>query len=98
MSTDTTYEDAPPITGPSAGVSWKHAATAARRLLRRLLKPIVRSYWQRHTVRELSELPSYILRDIGLEAHDIHEVAGDLARDRAEDWARHARGANGFGG
>jgi uncharacterized protein YjiS (DUF1127 family) len=71
---------------------------AARRALRGVMKSLLQSHWQRESVRELSSLPDYVLRDIGLQEGDIREVAGELARERADAWARQAYGSNGFGG
>lgn len=79
----------------------QHAAGAlstVRRTMRRLARAMMARYLERETARELSSLPPYILRDIGMQREDIRRVAADLARERADAWARQAGGANGFGG
>jgi len=99
MNTETTYNDCVTVVDAmpeqSAG---KRAASAVRGAIRRVAKSMIQAHWERHAVRELSSLPDYVLRDIGLRPDDINKVAGDLARERAEAWARRAQGANGFGG
>lgn len=99
MNTETTYNEyqaaVDAIREQSAP---KRAAAAFRRAFRRLAKSVLRSHWERQALRELASLPPYVLRDIGLRQDEIREVAGELARERAEAWARQAQGANGFGG
>lgn len=72
--------------------------SAVRRTVQGIVKSMLAYYWKRQTVDELSRLPSYILRDIGLNRGDILEVATEVASERAELWARQAQGRNGFGG
>lgn len=99
MNTDTTYNDYQPVVDSVPGQSvWTKTSSAVKRAVRRLMKALIQSHWERQTARELSSLPPYILRDIGLRQEDIREVAGDLARERADAWARQALRANGFGG
>jgi len=74
------------------------AGSKLRRILRRIVKPMVRAHWERQAIRELSGMPPYLLRDIGLRHEEIHGVAADLARERADAWARQAQASNGFGG
>lgn len=99
MNTETTYDDYQPIAGrvPGQPVAAK-SASAVKRAVRRLVKALIQSHWERQTARELSSLSPYILRDIGMRQEDIREVAGDLARERADAWARQAQRSNGFGG
>lgn len=99
MNTETTYNGYEPAVGSIRGQSVPtRVAAAVRRAARRLVKSMLQSYWERQTVRELGGLPSYVLRDIGMRPDDIREVAGDLARERADAWARRADASNGFGG
>lgn len=99
MNTETTYNDYQPVVDSVPGQSaWAKSAAAVKRAVRRLMKALIQSHWERHTARELSSLPPYILRDIGLRQEDIREVAGNLARERADAWARQAQRSNGFGG
>ncbi|HSH40717.1 MAG TPA: DUF1127 domain-containing protein [Arenicellales bacterium] len=96
MNTQTTItQPMETISGPMLSGG---ALRTARQALRRVIKSLLQSHWQRETVRELSSLPPYVLRDIGMQEGDIHEVAGELARERADAWARQAYGSNGFGG
>lgn len=99
MNTETTYTDYQPIvdtTPAQSGV--RRAASAVQRAIRRILKSMLRAHWERETAAELSRLPAYMLRDIGMREDDIHVVARDLARERADAWARQAQRSNGFGG
>lgn len=99
MNTETTYDDYQPLAEPVPGQSARATFTAAvRRAARRLMTALIRAHWERQTARELSSLSPYILRDIGMRQEDIREVAGDLARERADAWARQAQRSNGFGG
>lgn len=99
MNTETTYDDYQTIVDPVPGqIVRVKPASAVKRAARRLMKALIRSHWERQTARELSSLSPYILRDIGMRQEDIREVAGDLARERADAWARQAQRANGFGG
>lgn len=99
MNTETTYNDYQTVVDAAPERSAGSRITAAiRRAARRVMKSMIRSHWERHAVRELNSLPSYVLRDIGIGEGEIREVAADLARDRADAWARRASGANGFGG
>lgn len=75
----------------------KRAAAAIKRAVQRVLKSMMAYHIERETARELSGLPSYILKDIGIRREDIHEIAAHMARERADAWARHARASNGFG-
>ena len=94
MNTQTTY------TGYAAGQSSVLRDTIAgiRGFAQRIAKAMMARHLERETVRELSSLPTYILRDIGMQREDIGRVAGDLARERADAWARRAGSSNGFGG
>lgn len=98
MNTETTYNDCLPVVDamPEQSVG-KRAASAVRRAVRRVVKSMIQAHWERHAVRELASLPDYMLRDIGMRPDDINKVARDLARERADAWARRAQGANGFG-
>ena len=96
MNTETTYDYsgvASTTPSPSPGI-----AASVRRAFRRTWKSMLRYHWERQTARELASLPSYVLRDIGLRPDDIHSVASDLAKERADAWARQAEGSSGFGG
>ena len=99
MNTETTYNDYVPVVDavPERSVG-KRAASAVRRTFRRMAKSMLQAHWERTAARELTSLPDYVLRDIGMRPDDIHKVAGDLARERADTWARQAQGSNGFGG
>lgn len=92
MNTQTTYVGYAPAadTGGIAG--------AVKRAVNRVLSRMMYRHIERQTLRELSTLPDYVLRDIGLSRGDIRGVAADLARDRSEAWARRAGASNGFGG
>jgi len=74
------------------------ALAAARRILRGAVKSMLASHWERQTIRELSALPTYVLQDIGMTRGNIRSVAAELARERADSWARQAEASNGFGG
>jgi len=99
MNTESTYNTRDALAAAPAGASAaKRLALRLARPWRRVLQSMRRSHWERETVRELSSLPSYMLRDIGLQEDDIEKVARDLARERADAWARRAQASNGFGG
>jgi uncharacterized protein YjiS (DUF1127 family) len=99
MNTETTYNDYQPAVDTTRVQSGAgRAASAVKRAVRRILKTMLRAHWERETAAELSRLPAYMLRDIGMREDDIHVVARDLARERADAWARQAQRSNGFGG
>lgn len=99
MTSETTYSDRDPVVEPLARRAMSSGPVAAlRRAGRRILKAMFRLHLERQTTRELSNLPPYLLRDIGMRKEDIREVASDLAREQADAWARQAQRANGFGG
>lgn len=99
MTSETTYSDRDSAVEPLARRAITSGPVSAiRRAGRRILKAILQTYLERQTTRELSSLPPYLLRDIGIREEDIREVASDLARDQADAWARQAQRANGFGG
>ncbi len=99
MNTETTYNDYQPVVDTTQAQSGARRATSAvKRAVRRILKSMLRAHWERETTAELSRLPAYMLRDIGMREEDIHVVARDLARERADAWARQAQRSNGFGG
>lgn len=98
MNTEATYTDHPSMVDTVAGQpGLRRAASAVSRIARRIMKPMLRAHWKRQAIHELSGLPSFILRDIGVRPDDIRSVAADLARDQADAWARRTRGSNGFG-
>jgi len=80
----------------------EHAAAAARQrkssvgslaanlgyMVRRILRPMVAAHLERQALSELSRLSPAILRDIGLTRGDIGSVAADMAKERADAWAR----------
>jgi uncharacterized protein YjiS (DUF1127 family) len=96
MNTETTYDDCIPAASIWDQSAPRGMAAALWRPIRRIQRAMLRYHWERHTVRELSALPSYVLRDIGLRPDDIHSVAAGMAKERAESWARQAAGSNGF--
>lgn len=99
MNTETTYNEYQPVADTTQAQSGVRRATSAvMRAVRRILKSMLRAHWERETAAELSRLPAYMLRDIGMREDDIHVVARDLARERADAWARQAQRSNGFGG
>lgn len=93
MNTQTTYTGYVEERSPLAG-----AVAAMKRAARRVAARMMSRHMERETVRELSSLPSHILKDIGLDRADIHAVASQMARTRADAWARQAGASNGFGG
>jgi uncharacterized protein YjiS (DUF1127 family) len=93
MNTQTIHAEYAPIVGASA-----RAVSRARQTFRRIKGSMLARHWERETIRELSSLPAHILRDIGLRPDNIREVAAEMAKERAEQWARRAGAANGFGG
>lgn len=94
MNTQTTYSSE--VVG--AQVPARGVVGAIKGAMRRLMKSLMAYHLERETARELSSLPSYILRDIGMAREDIGRVAADLAKERSEAWARQAEASNGFGG
>lgn len=99
MTSETIYSNRDPVVEPLARRAISSGPVAAlRRAGRRILKTMLRNYLERQTTRELSNLPPYLLRDIGMRKEDIRVVASDLAREQADAWARQAQRANGFGG
>jgi uncharacterized protein YjiS (DUF1127 family) len=97
MTTEATYNEYSPI-GDSISSQPALKARSVSSVMRRIMKPLVRSHWERESIRELSGLPSHILRDIGMSRYDIQKVSKDLAKERADAWARQAEASNGFGG
>lgn len=94
MNTQTTFSGDVP--GQTSVV--RETISGIRGIVRRVAKAMMARHLERETVRELHNLPGYILRDIGMQREDIGRVAADLARERADAWARRAEASNGFGG
>lgn len=93
MNTQTIHAEYVPIVAAPA-----RAVSKTRQMFRRVKSSMLARHWERETIRELSSLPAHILRDIGLRPDNIREVAAEMAKERAEQWARRAGAANGFGG
>lgn len=99
MNTETTYNEYETVVDAIREQSIaKRVASSIKQKVRSIAKSMLRSHWERQAVRELASLPPYVLRDIGLRPDEIREVSHDLARERADAWARQAQGSNGFGG
>lgn len=99
MNTETTYNEYETAVDAMREQSApKRIASSIQRMVRNIAKSMLRSHWERQAVRELASLPPYVLRDIGLRPDEVREVSHDLARERADAWARQAQGSNGFGG
>lgn len=93
MSAQTTF-----IEYASIGANRTRSFSKARRVFSRITNSMRAGHLERKTVRELSALPPYILRDIGMRPDNIREFATEIAKERAEAWARQADATNGFGG
>jgi uncharacterized protein YjiS (DUF1127 family) len=99
MNSETTYDPYKHETDQQAGEAVSRGPVPAiKRVAHRITKSLLRAHWERETIRELAKLHPDMLRDIGMRQDDIREVAGDLAKERADAWARHAQASNGFGG
>lgn len=82
----------------SLGATRTRGVSKAKRAFVRIRNSMRARHLERQTVRELSSLPSYILRDIGMTSDGIRAFAAELAQERAKEWARQAEAENGFGG
>lgn len=93
MNTQTTL-----IEYASLGAKRTRGFSKAKRAFVRIRNSMRARHLERKTVQELSSLPSYILRDIGMTPDGIRAFAAEQAKERAEEWARQAEAQNGFGG
>lgn len=98
MNTQTTFSEYAPAAADRRKSFMASVMAATRSVVHGALRSMMASHLERQTVRELSSLPPHILRDIGLTHANIRGVAADLAKERADAWARQAQGSNGFGG
>jgi len=98
MNTESSFGTQQALAGAAAGQrGTKGLAAFIKRSWHRMMGSMLRAHWERETIRELGNLPSHMLKDIGMREDDIRRVARDLAREQADAWARRAQGANGFG-